>query len=123
MVTRLEQVHPDIATWLQGLPHDRQVELVHDLATHAVQSTGLSVPPEATDLSEWAADIDSRGWSRDADGQWVQTAEAFAHARAAFALRDASTAGLGSEATKDSLYESIVALGPDFVRTKLGLTT
>jgi len=122
MSTRLEQVYPDVAAWLQELPRDRRSALVQQLAEDAAQSTGLSVPPHGTDLVEWSAAVDSRGWSRDAEGEWRQAPGDFARARAACALRHALRADAHAGA-EDSLYESIAALGIDAVRKELGLGT
>ena len=67
--------------------------------------------------------MDSRGWSRDAEGEWRQSEDDFARARAASALRHAADAGSREGAAEDSLYESIAALGPDVVRQRLRLAT
>ena len=122
MSTRLEQIHPDVAAWLQELPRERQSALVQQLAVDAARVTGLSVPPHGTDLVEWSAAVDSRGWSQDSEGEWRQDPSDFARARAASALRDAFHAD-AQAAAEDSLYESIAALGLDAVRRELGLGT
>jgi hypothetical protein len=121
--TRLEQVHPDVAARFRSLSLDRQSELVRRVALEAVRKTNLSAPPRGTDLTEWSAALDSRGWSRDAEGELVQDEADFARARASFALRDATTGGSRTDAAEDSLYESIAALGLDVVRDLLGPAT
>ena len=120
MSTRLEQVHPYVSAWFRSHSPDRQSELARRAAEQAVGSTGLSVPPGDVDLAEWAAEVDARGWSSDAAGEPRQDEADFARARAAFALRDAMTAGSRTEALEDSLYESIAALGLDAVQDVLG---
>ncbi|MEO6410988.1 MAG: hypothetical protein ABIO48_00250 [Pedococcus sp.] len=123
MSTRLEQVHPDVTARFRSVPPDLQRELVRHVALEAVRKTGLSVPPEGTDLTEWSTALDSRGWSLDAEGEPLQAEADFARARAAFALRDATLGGSRTDAAEDCLYESIAALRLDVVRELLGPAT
>lgn len=119
MGTRLEQVYPEVAALLQALPSQRQSELVHQFALDALAASGVAPPPAGSDLAEWADAQDSKGWTRDAAGEWRQAEDDFARARAAFALQHAADAGARSGAAQESLYESIAALGIDVVREKL----
>ena len=118
--TRLQQVHPDVSAWFRSHSSDRQAALARRAAEQSVESTGQSVPSGDVDLVEWAEEVDARGWSSDAAGEPRQDETDFARARAAFALRDALTAGSRTEALEDSLYESIAALGLDAVQDLLG---
>lgn len=113
---RLEQVHPDLAADVRSLSPDRQLELASRVALEAARRTGLATPPRGSDLEQWSADLDQRGWARDASGEPTQDAGDFARARAACALRNAATAKSRTDAVEDSLYESIAAMGLDVVR-------
>ncbi|WP_392542995.1 hypothetical protein [Oryzobacter telluris] len=120
MTTRLEQQYPRVAAWLRTVPQGQQAELVRRLALHAARSAGLAVPDEGTDLVEWSAALDERGWTQDDDGDWSQAPSDFVRARAASAVRHAAGATSATN-TDESLYESIAALGIDAVRAELGL--
>lgn len=120
MTTRLGQQYPEIAAGLRELAFDEQSEVVQRLARLAAERSHLSLPSDDSTLVDWSAALDSRGWTRDAEGEWRQSEGDFARARAAEAVRlaiDASTA----TNVEDSLYESIAVLGLDPVRDALGL--
>ena len=119
----MRQVFPDVAALLNVLPPQRQAQLVRQLALEALHRAGGEAPPPGDDLAEWSDAMDTRGWSRDAEGEWRQSEDDFTRARAAFALRHAADAGSREGAAEDSLYECIAALGPDVVQERLRLVT
>ena len=120
VTTRLGQQYPEIAAGLRELAPDEQSDIVQRLAHLAAEASDLPLPPDDSALAEWSTALDSRGWTRDAEGEWRQSEGDFSRARAAAAVRLAADAGTATN-VEDSLYETIAVLGLGPVRDVIGL--
>jgi hypothetical protein len=120
MTTRLRAQFPDLADALEAMAASERAALVERVASEAASIAGVVVPDGSTvAIGQWAAELDEAGWTIDSAGDPAQDPTSFRRARAAFAVRDARAARERPEAAAESLYESVVAMGPLAVRAHL----